>query len=191
MQSQPNIEKKEDAMHSLEVITSASDDFLKSLLEMQDKAYPAGWEYEDAEEYYRKMIESSENINIILKEKEKIIGYVLLVPHNKVREELLADDPRMEEDSNRFYIETMEIDPEIGKTLAGGKLFFKMLGKVFEEAEKKGINKFSMHARVSTGLSKAVQRYFGTMMTEVRRIENWPYYNGQEPTDYMLGTYEK
>lgn len=178
-------------MHTFEVITTASDEFLKALLEMQDNSYPEGWGYDDAEQYYRKMIESTENINIVLKEKEKILGYALLVPHNQIREELLADDPMMEEDPNRLYIETMELDPEVGKTLAGGKLFFKMLGKMFDESGKRGINKFSMHARVSTGLSGAVQRYFGSMMTHVRRIENWPYYNGQESTDYMLGTYEK
>ncbi len=191
-QFQPQIlERKENEMHSINVIHEASDSFIKELLEMQDKSYPAGWQYEDAAEYYKRMIESPENINIVLKEKEKVIGYVLVIPHNDVVTELREVDPLMKEDLNRFYIETLEIVPEIQKTLAGGKLFFQMLGKLFEESGKRGINKFSMHARVSTGLSKVVQRYFGKMMTEVRQIENWPYYDGQEPTCYMLGTYEK
>lgn len=178
-------------MHFFEVIHTADEKFIKELLAMQDKAYPEGWQYADAEDYYRKMIQDPENLNIILKEKEKLIGYILAIPHNNAMTELKEVDPLMAEDSERFYIETMEMLPEIQKTLGGGKLFFRMLGKLFAEAEKRGIHKFSMHARVSTGLSNSVQRYFGKMMTEVRRIEKWPFYNGDESTDYMLGTYEK
>jgi hypothetical protein len=27
------------------------------------------------------------------------------------------------------------------------------------------------------------------MLTLFRRIENWPFYNGEEPTEYIEGTY--
>ncbi len=64
-----------------------------------------------------------------------------------------------------------------------------MLSKLIEESMARGCNKVSMHSRVDNGLSQVIQRYYKDMVTLVRRIENWKYYNGTEPTDYIEGTY--
>ena len=122
-----------------------------------------------------------------LYEGNEVVGYLLAVPHNKVYEELKADDPAMKQDAERFYIETIAVAPEH----RNGRGSFKMILAMIEEAGRRGCNKFSMHTRVDNGLSRTVQKYFGEMITEVRRIENWPYYYNGEPTEYMLGTYEK
>ena len=171
-------------MYSIEVVHKADDAFMRELLKMQRKTYPEGWEYDDAEEYYREMIEDPRNINIVLKDKDKILGYMLAIPHNKAVDELKKDDPLMKDDSERLYIETMEIHPEVQKT----GLFLKMADEFFQEAGKRGFKKVSMHTRVNTGFSKMIQRCF--VVTEIHRIENWPYYNGQEPADYILVTHE-
>ena len=170
-------------MYSIEVVHHADDAFIRELLKMRSEAFPEGWEYTDAKDYYQKMIEDPNNISIIIKDKDEILGYLLAIPHNKAIVELKKDDPLMKDDSECFYIETMEIHPELQKT----GLFLKMLYKLFEEAEKHGIDKFSMHARVNNSLSSVVQRRF--IATEVRRVENWPYYNAMEPTDYIIATY--
>ena len=173
-------------MYLIDIIGKDQDELVDDLLKMQSKAYPEEWKYEDARQYYTEMINSPENINIILREDEKIIGYLLAIPHDNAFAELNVVDPVMEKDPDRFYVETMEIDPEIGKTLAGGKLCFRMLEKLIEEAASRDVYKFSMHARISTGLSSAVKRRFKGIITSTRIIESWPYYNGQESTEYML-----
>jgi ribosomal protein S18 acetylase RimI-like enzyme len=172
-------------MYSIEVVHHADDAFIRDLLKMRSETFPKGWEYADAEKYYREMIEDIQNINIVTKEKDKILGYMLAIPHNKVVDELKEDDPLMKEDPKRLYIETMEIHPYVQKT----GLFIKMVDEFFQEAGKRGFKKFSMHVRVDNGVSSMIQRCF--LVTEIHRIENWPYYNHQEPTDYILVTYKK
>jgi hypothetical protein len=83
----------------------------------------------------------------------------------------------------------MEIVAEYARSLIGGKLCFKMLHALTGEAEKRGMNKFSMHARISTCLNKALRRMYGDMLTQFQLIENWPFYNHEEPTEYIEATY--
>lgn len=64
-----------------------------------------------------------------------------------------------------------------------------MLDAVGGEAIKRGLCKFAYHARISTGLSRALRKVYGDMLTQFRRIENWPFYNGEEPTEYIEMTY--
>ncbi len=166
----------------------------KEIIALEKKSLGEEWIYPDAEEYYRQALENPRHIHIFLRRGEKLEGYLHAVPHDEVAEEedMREADPEFAKDPERYYIETMEIDPELQKTLRGGKLFFQMLHTLFDEAEKRfGVNKFSMHARVSTGMSQAVRRYFGEMITKVRRIEKWKFYNYEEPTDYMEGTYNR
>lgn len=188
-------ERREDKMQpKIEIVSAFDKAVLKGILDVKKKSFPDGWEYEDAAEYYKEALENPRNIHIVLRKGKEMAGYLLAVPHNDVAldEEMMEADPEIKGDAERYYIETMEIIPELQKTLSGGKIFFKMLYKLFDEAETRfGINKFSMHARVSAGTSEVIRKYFGDMITEVRRIENWRFYNGQEPTDYMEGIYQK
>lgn len=184
-------ERKERPMHFIEIADGFTEERLRAILNLEDKSFPKDWQYEDGEKYYKDMLEDVSNLNLFLKEGEKIIGYLLAIPHDKVYEELKENDPLMLQDSERLYIETMEIDPVIQKTLLGGKLCFRMLEVLIQEAKNRGIHKFSMHARVSNGLSSAIQKYFRGVITDVRRIEEWTYYNNEEPVDYMLADVEK
>ena len=179
------IEKKEVPMQTTEVVSVYTPQYLSAILEIDKESFEE--QYEDVEEYYRKALENQENINVFFKDGEKLVGYLLAIPHSAAYEEMKKDDPEMKDDSKRFYIETCAVLPEYRK----GTGFLRMMHKVIEEAERRGINKFSMHARVENGLSETLQKYFGKMFTTVRRIENWPYYYNGEPTDYLEGTYEK
>jgi len=106
-------------------------------------------------------------------------------------EELRQADPALTKDFERLYIETMEIVPEYGRSLAGGRLCMMMLQTLAVEAAARGINRFSMHARVTTGFNQALRKIYGFMLTQFRTIENWPFYNGEEPTEYIEATYRR
>ena len=127
----------------------------------------------------------------MLRRELRPIGYLLAIPHNDAvhNDELRQADPDLIEDPDRLYIETMEIVPEFGRSLAGGRLCLIMLKALHEEAGKKGINRFSMHVRVTTGLNQVLRKIYCDMLTQFRLIDNWPFYNGEEPTEYIEGTY--
>jgi len=152
---------------------------------------PESWHYADAEEYYGRQLCNKNTIHILLRRDQRPIGYLLAIPHNDAAhdEELRQADPDFTEDLDRLYIETMEIVPEYGRSLIGGRLCLMMLRSLVEEAGKRGINRFSMHARVTTGLNQALRKIYGDMLTQFRTIENWPFYNCEEPTEYIEATY--
>lgn len=171
-------------MQTTEVVNGYDPKHLAAILEIDRNSFDE--QYEDAEEYYHEALENPENINVFLKEGEKNVGYILAIPHNVALEDLNKVDPEMKADSKRFYVETIEILPDYRK----GRGFLKMILTLIDEAGKRGVDNFSMHARVENGLSNVVQKYFRKMIRKVRRIENWPYYYNGEPTDYIEGTYD-
>lgn len=175
----------------MEVIKGYSDFILRDILTISSEAEPESWRYSDAEEYYGETLRNENTIHILLRRNQRPIGYLLAIPHNDAvqNEELQQADPELAEDPDRLYIETMEIVPEYGRSLVGGRLFLLMSKALLDEAGKRGFNKFSQHARVTSGLSRAFQKQYGDMVTQVRRIENWPFYNCEEPTEYIEGTY--
>lgn len=180
-------------MYTVEAVRGYSDENFQNIVSVYKSAMPETWHYADMEEYYDGQLHNANAIHILLWKGEMPIGYLLAIPHNEAirEEELRAADSKLIEDPERLYVETMEIVPQFQKSLLGGKLFLMMSKALLDEAGKRGIHKFSQHARVTSGLSRAFQKLHGDMVTQVRRIENWPFYNGEEPTDYIEGTYQK
>jgi ribosomal protein S18 acetylase RimI-like enzyme len=132
-------------------------------------------------------LKNPQNINILLRKEKVPIGFICSIPQVVACDELATIDSLMEKDPSRLYVYMIGVVPEYRSK--GGA--FEMIFLLVEEAGKRRINKFAMHTRVAGGLSEAVQKCFGKMITKVRRIENWPFYpGGQEPTDYLEGTYE-
>ena len=152
---------------------------LKDVINLENSSFPKEWIYDDAEEYYMKMLKDKNNINIFLEDKGKRIGYILAIPHNNILEELKKEDPELKKDSKKYYVDTIEILP----WYRGGKGVFLMIQLLFDECKKKGTKKISMHARVNNGLSRVIQRKYNAI--NIRRIEKWPFYNLNEPTDYI------
>jgi GNAT superfamily N-acetyltransferase len=161
-------------------LTGYSEKYLADILMLEKKCFPAEWQYEDAPEYYKKMLENPENINIFLKEDAETIGYLLARPHDSEIEELKKYDPGFKEKVETFYIETIQVLPK-KKGLGGGK---KLLLSACEEAGKLGIWKFSIHARTTNGLNAMVKKIFDGKITEVREIKNWQP-GGGEPYEYL------
>jgi len=172
-----------------EAVIGVDENIIKNVMAVVDAAAIDGLnDWDDSADYIREKLEDAKNINIILKDDGMVVGYLLAVPHNDALAELKDADSVLREDAARYYVELVEILS--GRRRGIGLL--KLLFRIVEEAEKRfGVNKFSMHARVNTGLSRVVQKYFGNMITSVRRIEHWKYYCGEEPVDYIEGTYKK
>ena len=84
----------------------------------------------------------------------------------------------MEEDSKRYYIETVAILPEF----RGKKGFSEILKTLIEQPKIEG-NNISLHARVENGFSTIIQNKLH--VTKIRRIDKWKYYNYAEPADYI------
>jgi len=165
-----------------EVVKTFDADVLQNILSIERSSFPKAWIYDKAEEYYGRMLSAKANINILLTETGQKIGYLLAIPHNDAVKDLSSDDPKMEGDLLKYYIETIAIRAEY----RGKKGFSILLGKLIEECKKRGIHKISMHARVSNHLSEIIQKKLA--ITEIRRIEKWAYYNFEEPTDYIEAT---
>ncbi len=174
----------------IEIIRSFSEQGLRDIVAAYRKAMP--WQFSDDADYFREMLHDKECVHVLLRKGGAPAGYLLAKPHAAAARdaELLEADPQFIPESDRYYIETMEIASELRNTLAGGKMFYRMLHAMFDEVKRRfGINRFSMHVRVGNGASSAVQRYFGDMITPIRRIENWKFYNGEDAADYLEGTY--
>jgi ribosomal protein S18 acetylase RimI-like enzyme len=153
---------------------------------LEKECFPAEWQYPDAEEYYKEILENKENVSIFLKDKEKAIGYILAKPFNGVVEELREWDPELKEDEKRFYIETIQVLPE-SQGKSGAR---KLLMAACEEVSKRGFNEFAIHARTINGFNAKIKKMFGDGVILVRQIEKWKPANN-EPYEYIEWVYKK
>jgi len=166
-------------MLTAEVIHKFDENIVDDIVRIHSNSFPAGWVYADAREYYSIMLRNKSNIHIIFNDNGKRAGYLLAIPHDVAIEELKNDDPEIEKDSGKYYIETIGIIPES----RGKKGLSFMLQKLVEECRDRGIKRISLHARISNNLSEIIRKKFEIIKT--RRIEKWRYYNFEEPTDYI------
>ena len=81
---------------------------------------------------------------------------------------------------NAYYIDTFEILPHKG--IGSSR---KVLHALEAELRQRHVGLLMCHARVLTGLSKVLKHYFGDRVVVVRRIENWAWYGGEEPTEFI------
>jgi len=166
----------------VKVVHGCDEVLVTNLRELEEKTYLPHMRTKNMEEYYRECLEDPANINVVMYDGDELIGYIVAIPHNVACEALKDDDPEMKQDSERLYVDTIQTLP--GKRTPFGIL--KLLYAMVEEAGKRGINRFSMHARTTNGLSRMIQRVFETARV-LRTIENW--YGYGEPFDYIEGTY--
>lgn len=178
-------------MYSIELVREYSDDVLNDILAVYRSALPTSWHDSDAESYFGEQLHNRNTIHLLLRRESRPVGYILAIPHNDAvhDNELKLADPYLSEDPDRLYVEAMEILPEFTRSLVGGKLCLMLLYALHEEAGNRGFFKYSLHARVTTGLSQALRKIYGDMLTLFRRIDNFYFYNYEEPTEYIEVTY--
>ncbi len=178
-------EKKESGELTLKVVEKFDEKDIQDILQLEKECFPEDWQYPDARTYYEEMIKDKNNINIFLCEGDKSVGYILAKKHNKAVEELSKYDTELKEDKDKLYIETIQILPEFqGK--GGAK---KLLVAVCEEATKRGIGKFSIHARTKNNFNAKIKKIFGRTIMYVRKIVKWKP-GGDEPYEYIEWTYK-
>jgi ribosomal protein S18 acetylase RimI-like enzyme len=174
--------KEEGKMVETQVLSGYSENSLKGILEVvKNENVPESLRYEDAAEYYKEMLENKENINIVLKDGQRVVGYTFMKPHNKAFDELKDLDINMKPDPERYYLEFMAINPEY----KGSGGFRELVNGLVKEVHKRRLDKFSMHARIKNHLAEMVMAQFKNFVTESRTIENWPYYSDGEATQYI------
>jgi len=166
------------------VLQSNDDSTVEEVMTVIRAASGDGLEdWEASEDYIRSKICDSKNIGILLRDRDRAAGFVLAIPHNDAVVELQDADPLMIESSdNRFYVDVVAVVPDYQR-LNGG---IRLVGELIQEASRRcSANQFSMHVRVSTGLSQAVQTNVTSAITTLRRVERWKYYAGELPSDYI------
>lgn len=166
------------------VLHSANDATLQEVMSVIQAASGDGLEeWGSSQEYIGSKIRDSKNIGIMLKVEDKAAGFVLAIPHNDAVAEIKEADPLMIESSDdRLYVDVVAVVPEYQR-LNGG---IRLVGELVQEAYRRhGVNRFSMHVRVSTGLSEAVQTNVKSAITMLRRVDRWRYYAGELPSDYI------
>lgn len=143
-------------------------------------------DWDESESYILDKLANPKNLNIILRDGDRITGYMLAIPQNDACSELIEADPDMPSHGAGYYVMLTEILPSARKKQGFTQLIYKM---VEEAATRFHVPHFSMHVRVNTGLSDFVQRHFCNMNMKVRRIDAWKYYADQGPADYIEGSY--
>jgi ribosomal protein S18 acetylase RimI-like enzyme len=171
-------------MLKAEVARNIDDTILRDTVSISRDSYPTGWACSNPEEYYREMLTKEHNIHIMLRDNEKNVAFLFAIPHNDAVAELKDGDPLMEEDFGTYYIENVAVLSAYRKKGAFGR----MLAVLRKELRKRGIFKISLHARVSNSLSRNIQE--NMKIVEMRRIDEWRYYDYKEPTDYIVAEWQ-
>lgn len=172
------IEKRKNFI--AKIVEGFNEEILDKIIELEEKCFPQGWQFEDAKDYFSEALENKKNINVILQNSSNVVGYALFVPLGDVFEELSSADPEIENSSNTLYLETIEILPE--SRGSGG--VEKMLEIAEEEAKKRGIEKISIHARKINNFNDKIKKIFGCKIISSRDIEKWKY-GESEPYEYI------
>ena len=169
-------------MHELtvEILDDFNELTLQDILFLENICFPVEWHYPDADKYYTAILRDKRNINILLRDYRKTTGYILSVPHDTARTELIKCDPEIKADNSRYYIETIGVLPQYRRR--GGAT--KLLHALCEEANRKGINNFSIHARIRNGLNVMISNLFKGLITESRKIDSWKF-GGGEAYEYI------
>ncbi|MEI8103964.1 MAG: lysophospholipid acyltransferase family protein [Candidatus Moraniibacteriota bacterium] len=176
------IAKRWRKVFSVQVVDAFQEEYLRDLLSIEAQSF-ADHLYPDAEQYYREFLMNPENMVIFLTYGGERVGQMLLRPHESACEDLKEDDQLMKPDKDRYYVESLAILP----AYRGSFGFLDLVYKAVEQAERRGIRKFSMHIRKTRGLSGAFQQLFGKDITLIRHIDSWKWMN-DEPYDYIEAT---
>lgn len=158
---------------------------LNAILFLEQQCFPINWQYEGAREYYADMLRDPENINLLLRNGKSAVGYLLAL-HNNIHNHRILDEIK-EHDSEftgstaqRFYVDTIQIIPA-SRGCGGSK---KLLLTLCEEARKRGVVNFSIHARTTNGFNNHLKQLFEGNIIAMRKIARWQYAAG-EPYEYL------
>lgn len=121
-------------------------------------------------------------INMVIRDSSgKVLCYALAVPQDQsIVREFSQDDPLMPVDPDRYYIDQVVSSIQLRR---GYEFFRRIVHSVFQEANKAGIFKFSVHALNDNGVAKVIARVFREGIYLSRKVA-MPSYGNLEYT-YM------
>lgn len=162
----------------VEVITKADRSLIYQLMCLEERCLPIEMRHADSYNYYLNILKDAGSINMLLKYKRKIIGFIVARAYRKVYGNLANHDPDLRNQKDRyFYIDMIQINPHF--KINGGLSF--LITKMVEKAIKRNISGFCLHARKKNGLSQFLQKIFH--VKKLHSIDNWLGFN--EQFDYL------
>lgn len=167
-------------VQNVEIVKDSNNSDLADVLKLEKECLPPEWQYPEAEEYYEKVLKNPHDISIFLIEDGERVGYILGVPLGDAMSDLEEYDAELKNVPECYYLETIQILPE-SRGKGGAK---KLILAMCSEANKKGITKFSSHARISNQFNQMIKRLFEKSIVNVRQIEHWKF-GGNEPYEYI------
>ena len=172
----PELDQQKKPKYTVEVVSGINEDIVKAICEIEEASFPE--QIRSSPEDIKEVLENRDGIHLLVKDKEgKILGNILSLRQSQEYDNLLDHDADFTNDGDALYIESIAVKPK-NRDLG---VFNSLLKSLNKEAKKRNYKKITMHARVSTGLSKVLQSRYGAKF--LRRIENW--HDFGEPFDYL------
>jgi hypothetical protein len=154
-----------------EVIQCANDDVLNRILSFEQLVIK---EIREPKEQFCNYIQDPRNLNMFLRNGGEPIGYILLVPHDRIVDELGGDDVLLAHDPERYYIDQLVVVASERKHSA----FLCLIFSAFSIMNSRGIYKFSTHVLAAGGLDRIILRSFKkTLTVPPRRVKLATYNN--------------
>lgn len=170
------------AAERVELVGDLDEETFKQIVASENAAFNKNMRFKP--EDIAEVLADKRGVHLVMRDPEnKIIGYVSTLPHNEEYGNLVQYDPDFTKEDDALYIESFGSGP------AGRDphLSVAAFDRLIEEAGQKGYKKLTMHARVSNGFSRGLQKLYGAKF--IRRVENWGDFG--EPFDYLEIDIEK
>lgn len=153
---------------SIQQVWHNSATLVGELAGLEEKCLPFQMCHANSYQYFSEALNNPENINLILKYKDRVVGFLLAKKYSQAHKELINHDPDLRrEKENCLFIETIQIHPQFRKK--GG--FNRLVGKFLSVIRKEKICNFCLYARRKNSFSCFLQKRFGAK--KIRTVENW------------------
>jgi len=163
-----NLVKKND--FEVEILEGASDNsrIVRNLVCLEKKCLPMEMRNADSVKYYNQVLCDTKNVNLLLKHKNKIVGFLVAKEYRQAYDNLANHDQDLREKKTKYYyIDFMQIQPRF-KVNGGLNL---LVWKLIESALEKNLAGFCLHARKKNGISSLIQKTFRGK--KIHSIDNW------------------
>lgn len=141
---------------------------VKELSILEEKCLPFQMCHANNDKYFSTVLNNQGNINLVLKYKEKIVGFLLAKKYSQAYQELINHDPDLKSQGEGYYfVETIQIHPQFRKK--GG--FDHLVGKLLSVIKHEKIKGLCLYARRKNSFSCFLQKRFSGK--KIRTVENW------------------
>jgi hypothetical protein len=160
--------KKGSGDFEVEIINGKNHGVIEELINLEEKCFPLEMRNADSENYYDSVLVDLKNVNLILKYKRKIVGFLIAKEYDLAYDNLTHHDPDLRLNKrNYFYIDFVQIYPRF--KLNGGLSL--LICKLVEKALEKKIKGLCLHARRKNGFSQFFQKMFNGQ--KHHSVDNW------------------